>query len=54
VQVIPFRRDGTEIEATIGAASPVEIADRDRIGRLTQAATGWYRTEARAERGRVL
>jgi hypothetical protein len=50
VQVIPFRRDEAGIEAEIRAERPEEARDRGRILRLTQAATGWYRTEARAKR----
>jgi hypothetical protein len=50
VQVIPFRRDSAALSAEIGAATPAEQEDRKRITRLTRAATGWYRAEARAAR----
>lgn len=50
VQVIPFRRDAAELAADIRAATPAEQATDHRIQRLTKAATGWYRTEARAKR----
>ena len=50
VQVIPFRRDATDLPAEIRAATPEEAEDETRITRLTRAATGWYRTEARAPR----
>jgi hypothetical protein len=49
-QVIPFRRDAAEIAVEIGPERPEEAALRDRITRNTRAATGWYRTEARARR----
>jgi hypothetical protein len=50
VQVIPFRRDAAEIAADIRAETKNEAEDRVRTLRQTQAATGWYRTEARAKR----
>jgi hypothetical protein len=50
VQVIPFRRDSAEIKAEIRAATRGEMAESDRVRRKTRAATGWYRTEARAKR----
>jgi hypothetical protein len=50
VQVIPFRRDSAEIEAEIRAETQAEAEERTRILRLTQAGTGWYRTDARAKR----
>lgn len=50
VQVIPFRRDSTEIEAEIRAEQPTEKAERERVLRNTQSTDGWYRTEARAPR----
>jgi hypothetical protein len=50
VQVIPFRRDAAEIGAEIRAENKAEAEDRVRILRQTQAATGWYRTDARAKR----
>lgn len=50
VQVIPFRRDATEILVEIRAETKAEADIRTKVLRLTQAATGWYRTEARARR----
>jgi Family of unknown function (DUF6065) len=50
VQVIPFRRDTAEIEAEIRAETKEETTTRTKVLRQTQAATGWYRTEARAKR----
>lgn len=50
VQVIPFRRDATEIAAEIRPERPDEAAERQRIHRSTLAATGWYRAAARARR----
>ena len=50
VQVIPFRREATQIEVEIRAESAAEGRDRVKVLRLTQAATGWYRTQARARR----
>jgi hypothetical protein len=50
VQVIPFRRDASAIAAEIRAESHTDTEDRVRITRLTRAASGWYRTEARAAR----
>jgi len=50
VQVIPFRRDGTDIAAEIRAERPAEAEERKRVLRNTQASEGWYRTEARAKR----
>ena len=50
VQVIPFRRDSAEIAADIRAEKPEEAAVRLKVLRNTQAAEGWYRTEARAKR----
>lgn len=50
VQVIPFRRDSTLIEADIRPEATAEAAERDRVLRNTKASTGWYRTEARAKR----
>ena len=50
VQVIPFRRDAAEIGAEIRAETKAEADDRVRTLRQTQAATGWYRTVARAKR----
>ena len=50
VQVIPFRRDTTQIEADIRAETKAEADERTRILRNTQSVDGWYRTEARAKR----
>jgi hypothetical protein len=50
VQVIPFRRDSTQLAADIRAETRAEEAMRSRIFRNTLAATGWYRTAARAPR----
>ena len=50
VQVIPFRRDTTLIEADIRAETAVEAAERARVLRNTRSVEGWYRTEARARR----
>jgi hypothetical protein len=50
VQVIPFRRETTMIEADIGAELPQEANERIAILRNTKAATGWYREHARAKR----
>lgn len=51
-QVIPFKRDASPIgmRADIRAETSEEFADRERIRRLTTAASGWYREEARAPR----
>lgn len=50
VQVIPFRRDATLIEAEIRAEAAAEAAERAGILRNTQSAEGWYRSQARARR----
>jgi hypothetical protein len=50
VQVIPFRRDTTVLDAEIGPETKAEGETRERIRRLTQAGEGWYRTAARAKR----
>jgi hypothetical protein len=50
VQVIPFRRETTALEADIGAENPTEAATHKRILRLTQVEEGWYRRFARAAR----
>lgn len=50
IQVIPFKRDSTEIEAEIRAEMPDEVAERERVSRNTKASEGWYRTNARAPR----
>jgi hypothetical protein len=40
-QVIPFRRDSTEIAADICAAPPGERDDRVKVQRSTTTETGW-------------
>ena len=50
VQVIPFERASTQIEAEIGAESVVETAERRSVFRNTLASPGWYRRFARAAR----
>ncbi len=50
VQVIPFRRDSAAIAADIRAETPDEATRRDKVHRNTRAASGWYRTVARAKR----
>lgn len=49
-QVIPFRRDSTDLPADIGAATEEERATSRHIHRNTRAAEGWYRLTARAKR----
>ena len=50
VQVIPFRRSATDLNAEIRAETDAERDTRTRILRNTQAAEGWYREHARAKR----
>jgi hypothetical protein len=50
VQIIPFRRDGTDLEADIRAEAPAEAATRSKVTRNTRASEGWYRLSARARR----
>ncbi|MGJ7038483.1 hypothetical protein J2Y63_001738 [Shinella sp. BE166] len=50
VQVIPFRRDASDLDADIRAESPPEGVMRKTILRKTLAADGWYRKLARAQR----
>lgn len=50
VQVIPFRRDATDLPAEIRPERADEAATRQSILRNTLAATGWYRQFARAKR----
>jgi hypothetical protein len=50
VQVIPFRRQTTELAAEISAERPDEAAVRTKILRNTRASEGWYRLFARAKR----
>lgn len=49
-QVIPFRRDGTDIEGIVRSESESEKETRQSILRKTLAADGWYRKFARAAR----
>ncbi len=50
IQVIPFRRDATELPAEIRAETAAEADEREKVNRNTRAGTGWYRTDARAPR----
>ncbi|WP_449395449.1 DUF6065 family protein [Devosia riboflavina] len=50
IQVIPFKRDSTMLEAEIGSESRSEAAERHKVSRNTIASTGWYRRFARAAR----
>lgn len=50
VQVIPFQRASTMIEAEIGSESSLEASERRKVSRNTIASTGWYRKFARAAR----
>lgn len=50
VQVIPFRREATDLDADIRAESEDETGVRKTILRKTQASDGWYRKFARAQR----
>ncbi len=50
VQVIPFRRDASDLDADIRAESAPEGTVRKTILRKTLAADGWYRKFARAQR----
>jgi hypothetical protein len=50
VQVIPFRRDASDLDADIRAESAPEGSVRQTILRKTLAADGWYRKFARAQR----
>jgi hypothetical protein len=50
VQVIPFRRDATDLPVEIGVETVAEGQDRARVQRSTQSETGWYRTSARDPR----
>lgn len=50
VQVIPFQRETTQIEAEIGAETPAEASERQKVFRNTLASPGWYRRFARAQR----
>ncbi|MDX3926891.1 MAG: DUF6065 family protein [Shinella sp.] len=48
VQVIPFKRDTTDLEAVIRPEDAEEQQDRERIFRNTLAGDGWYRRLCRA------
>ncbi|MFN3844684.1 MAG: hypothetical protein ACK4RZ_02545 [Paracoccaceae bacterium] len=50
VQIIPFKRDATQLAPDIGPERPDEAAVRKKILRNTQAGAGWYRLFARAPR----
>lgn len=50
VQVVPFRRETTSLDADIRIETQEEGAVRQRILRNTQASPGWYRDTARANR----
>jgi hypothetical protein len=50
VQVIPFRREHTAIEAEIRAETGEEGQAREQTYRKTIASEGWYRKHARAAR----
>lgn len=50
VQVIPFRRESTQIAGEVRPERPQQTATRERILRHTQASEGWYRRVARAAR----
>ena len=50
VQVIPFERAGTYIQAIVRAETEAEGAARVAQERSIQAGEGWYRTVARADR----
>jgi hypothetical protein len=50
VQVIPFQRQSTELEAAIRVETDEEALLRTRITRSTQNSEGWYRETARARR----
>jgi hypothetical protein len=50
VQVIPFRRDATNLAAEIRSETSSEQAARVAILRNTQSTDGWYREHARAAR----
>lgn len=50
VQVIPFRRETTQLDAEIGSETDIEAAERKKVFRNTLASPGWYRKVARAAR----
>jgi hypothetical protein len=47
VQVIPFKRDATALDADIRVETSDEADHRSKILRHTQASDGWYRKQAR-------
>ncbi len=50
VQVIPFRREDSELPVEIRAESAAEAGTRTKILRNTTASQGWYRLFSRAQR----
>lgn len=50
VQVIPFRRDTSQLAGEVRAESREQAMTREKILRQTQASEGWYRRFARAAR----
>ena len=50
VQVIPFRRDASDLDADIRSENETEGTVRKTILRKTLASDGWYRKFARAQR----
>lgn len=50
VQVIPFRRDASDLEADVRSENEAEAMARKTILRKTTASDGWYRRFARARR----
>jgi hypothetical protein len=50
VQVIPFRRETTDLKLDIAAESEADKAARTLVHRNTLAGEGWYRRFARAQR----
>lgn len=50
VQVIPFKRDTTNLLGTIRPENGADAAEREKILRNTLAGEGWYRKFARARR----
>lgn len=50
VQVIPFKRDTTNLLGTVRPENGADAAERERILRNTLAGEGWYRKFARARR----
>jgi hypothetical protein len=50
VQVIPFKREATNLPGLVRAETAADAAERQRIRRNTLAGEGWYRKFARARR----